>query len=564
MSSYLYICANQENLPPIKKWLKSLGASYSTKDNIFGLVELFIAADAPSLQNNFSFLGYAINDEKQTISFDGSDVLPTSPQAGCYLQIQSNKLKTIISSDVFAQVSRFYFSSEGICAVSDSLAVLAELRRAVGIACKPNIEALLARSWINGITQQQTSHQTIVQDIVMALPGEVLKVRKLYSPKMSSERATWAIANSDYEDTLRNAAQNMIGFIWGIHQHESLSSTFNLSGGLDSRTVLAAAIHLHDKKSEIDIKSNIDRPNDFAIAKQICNKFNLSLNNNFSVYEGDNEKVERLANWYLCNAGTYDPLHSPAAIKSSGLKFEFGGHGAELYKGNYGWRSVNQIGKKLQSHIYEAFLSQSQTGLMRGGINAMHEYGSEWHYLFYRNSIHAGRSTMTSLHAARPLLNKNLVSLTYSPINPWQAPGKGQWSIVNDILVYLSPTLAVLPFDDERKNMSNEQVTSRHNHLGSLRKIEPYKIVGQPKKFAGKPLPCFLQLASQKGFSGGLQEEKLARLCRLDMVPSELQEHFSHLLIEAEKKFHSPEEYKAASKAPSVAVGKLLSMHLFS
>lgn len=381
--------------------------------------------------------------------------------------------------------------------------MISEVMKILGHDPRPNIEAMRGRAWKNAMAAQLISPDTVIDGVNMAIPGSVLEYDARLESLMIYREAQGAAQVGHYADMLNRGALQIARYVATLASLPALT-TLGLSGGLDSRICLAAA-QVVGALPELRIGSLEARRRDFEIASALAAKAGFELNRPMGDILGDYERLQSFNTWALSCLGIYDPLYSPRNYRARGLSFAISGHGAELYKGNYGWRPLSKL-DGYRNNI--AFRNQSAEAVRALGVEPEHPWATEWHYFGYRNAIHSGRFTMSSVLGARPIANRDLLRLAYSGSNIWPAPAKGAPSIVNDILIALSPSLAAVPFDDPAKDMSQEFISARRAALDvSLDTPAPYKLVGKLTDNPG-PIPAFVERARKRGFAGNIQPKR--------------------------------------------------------
>lgn len=168
------------------------------------------------------------------------------------------------------------------------------------------------------------------------------------------------------------------------------------------------------------------------------------------------EKINYIGSNLFFSGGMYDPLLRSFSrlVQYSRLVFSLGGHGAEVYKGNYGWRSIAMLSSSIKK---DSFAVQAIKGLASIGVDCDVPCGSEYHYLAYRNPLHSSRGSILSL-GMRPLLQKSLVSLSYSCANRHPRPAKNRPNIVTDMLLSMGQEFVATQFDKIDKMPSSVYV----------------------------------------------------------------------------------------------------------
>ena len=124
---------------------------------------------------------------------------------------------------------------------------LTEVRRALGLPNSLNEPLFMARTSVWVVGDQLLNTQTFINDITYNLPGGRLDVswrdeRIVCSASHSGAPAIFSARGAGYEEALRDAAASMTGLLAGLLSVEVPAIRFDLSGGQDSRLVLAAAL----------------------------------------------------------------------------------------------------------------------------------------------------------------------------------------------------------------------------------------------------------------------------------------------------------------------------------
>lgn len=561
MANYLVVAAKAHVVSSLSDWFNEGSFFRFRVDRNIDVVYISKGALSDIIPGCGIFKGYAIDHENSEIIFSGAGESPSifHPKEGCYLRGQLVGGNFFLGSDLFSQLAVNYFCESGVAAFSDSLFLLAELRRKLGLKNILDQDVALSRAWLNGIASQQVSENSMIQNVLYKPIGSKLRVfgneggaRLKVEREMLPEIFLKDI--DDYRSTLAEGAERISSLIATYGELANAGCNVNISGGLDSRVCFAAALRSNGY-NDFTFTSNKKSLDDYEVAEEICKKHSVHIGHSRKM---DRIVQERLPTWFAFSAGLYDPLHAPG-FRLRNVNFEIGGHGAEAIKGNYGWRSISSIEPKgFNNEVKEAFQNQAKQGLLPLGVSPESNFASEWHYLAYRNSIHSGRSTMTSLVSSRPILQSNLVGLSFSGVNEYSTPKKNDPSIISDLLIYLNEDLAKARFDKQEKNLSEGYVRDRRKYLGAATgEAYPYKIVGSPDTVSSGPLELVLKLALQHGFKSGLFSDKIKKLSRngYDKIPSPIRNHFDHHLELVENHLADP---VSSSSKESLAAGKLM------
>lgn len=486
--------------------------------------------------------------------------------------------------------------------MSDSVLVLTALRRQLGLPNRANIDASLSRAWVHGLSSQLLGTGTLIDGISYAPPGSRIHVDIFGTqPILRVERGLaeelFLTDVTDYKYTLVESAQRVASVISALAQLPDTSTTISLSGGTDSRVCLAGALS-HANRDKLFFVTNSSHPHDYPAVKGLSDRCG------FDFRHPPKQKTmvrEMVPGWFLSCAGIYDPLQSVGPIRAA-INFMIGGHGAEVYKGNFGWRPLSAITPakvghvsairkskfmtkvsiwarvrdilssglgacrfsgfpKVAADISEAAYKEASQGLGAVGIDPEDRWATEWHYLFYRNAIHAGRSSMRSLLGVSPLLQRELVGLSRSSLNAYPAPKKNAPSIVTDMLIALNPELALMPFDNLLKNMDSAYIEERSGFLGRVTDIKPYIVVGHPCAVNSGVPKFFLKLAADRGFQGAFTQDTIRKLVRqgYEAIPDEVRHAYQlpKFLVDNEL----PEKITGSSWQ-CIAAGKIMAFLL--
>lgn len=562
MANYLIICADASRSAVIEPWLNAADGAATDMHKVAshgGNVCYYVANQGKSdaTKDGGIFKGYAIDHEKRHILFSGGTSAPNVhwPLEGCYIRLQQDQNDMVIGNDLFAQLPMLYFREKGVVVISDSVFMLTEVRRLLGIPNRIHIDAALSRAWVHGMASHPLGTSTLIDGVQFCPPGSKIRITisgnkpVSYIEKVLAEE--FFSANiTDYRDTILQAAQRAAAVVAAITQIPETTTTLSLSGGLDSRVCLATALAFGNKNS-LFFKTNPASKDDYVVAKDLSRCLNFEFKD---PPKNTIASKESIASWFLSCAGIYDPPIGGGSVYNPN-QFRITGVGAEAIKGYFGWRPLSaikpvkvgyvsavlpglkryktalrrsqgglraifpecpdvlvSIGRvlsnkswvppKAEEDISEAAYREASQGLRVVGIDAENKWASEWHYLCFMNSIHGGRFTVNSLLGLTPLLQHTLVGLSRSSLNAYPAPEAGSPSIMTDVLIALNPALALIPFDEQNKNLASTYVAERSNFLGRVTSIEPYAVVGEPSAVHSGTPQMFLRLVRERSFTG--------------------------------------------------------------
>ncbi|GEK79694.1 hypothetical protein [Agrococcus baldri] len=522
---------------------------------------LVYVTNSGAISDGVIFQGYGIDHHAERMTFAGASSGRTpdaaTPLEGSYFTARIGAQQIRCGADVYGFVPMVWTSGQTLTAVSDSYLTLIAMRRSLGLPCTPDEETIRGRMWLNSMSLQQLGRETYCREIRYATPGTELRIG--LSSGSVEERPLNLVdyytgGFDSHADAVTVAASRMVRTFKTYAETGGLT-TLGLSGGTDSRVCLAAALAA-DMDESLHVATRNNGSADYPIAVSLSERFGFPLNKQDPRVRGTVEKIDDAASWAGTSIGLYDALYTPPGFSRRELPvFSVGGQGAEISKGNFGWRPVTDIGMPTEG------MDQSLRALKVIGADPDDRWGSEWHYLAFRNAIHGGRATLSSEYVARPAAQIPLIGLSRSALNDLPAPRKGAPSIVLDMLIKLSPELASLPFDDQRKNASAEYIAARLDRVGGpldYAALSPYAIAGSGRSSHGI-LGSHLDIAKAAGFTGNLDPTSL--MPRVD-VPFR---HFHELVPEVVRGWldainpSSVKRFGAAAREAG-AVGKLLGL----
>ncbi len=568
VANYLYIIASSQKRSVIFEWFRKYGSEHEYDEKILenGSFTIFIGAQPKLKSSGEFFLGYSLDHAQRCIHFSGQTIntSPSNQLEGCFIRGIRRNGSLSIENDYFAMLPLLFFSEPGVFAASDSFFILAILRSALGFTNKLKQIALLGRAWIGGLAGKLLSNNTPIEAIKFCPPGNGIAIcfneQGDVSVKNTKTNEFSKIMTGRYLDELHLAGEEICAVIRTFAEIKGSYIRLALSGGLDSRALLGAILISTPLAGEVLVGTNPKNKLEFTAAKRVTDHLGLTLN--APAPDIETIRNDRAANWFLSCAGIYDPLYSPPRRTVGRSDFTFGGHGAELYKGNYGWRTMQRIASSLPEPLRSAFQRDVEAGLVALGVAPNDPHGSEWHYAGYRNAIHSGRSTMTSLLGVRPLMNRRLFKLTHSTNNQHPSPKVGEPTLVHDLLILFDSALAELPFSDTRKALEPDYIKGRKLQVGSLSRPAAYKIIGSPKNMPTNPVKFFQTIARFHGFSGDLGSAQIKALVAAgcDKIPDDLVEAYSECARVATIALARGHPLDAKE---SNAIGKIISFNAF-
>jgi hypothetical protein len=469
------------------------------------------------------------NQEKMKNEYEGS-----------YISAIYNNEKMIIRNDLFSYLPVIYFMNENLFVCSDSMYIISEIRKMLNLECKLNKKVVHSRAWTHGLACAPMSNESQIQDVYLLSTGKSIEIginkKRFHSKhilssknivKHSNLKQKFDVQFDNYKDAIRSATQKMAHSTMSLLHLDDVLIKFGLSGGLDSRIILAAILQKPELLGNIAITTNEhpSRKGDFDVVEKLANQFGFEFNNNekLSLHKKKHslvtEKTEdRFALWVLSSMGLFDMMYIHDSYWPIPHIIDMGGHGAESIKGTFspmkfedyikpkkvstkakfsrkGLRYMREA--KEANIVHDSIRSELSSALATSGID-LDEFASiQWHYLSYKSPIANGRFLDCSSIGIRPFIQHNLFALSVSEINPFKQAKRGEPTMLHDMLILLYPELAAVGFENEKSNVSEEYIQSRLEALGGrlqLSESEPYAIYGKISDLRNGPPTAFLNM----------------------------------------------------------------------
>ena len=104
---------------------------------------------------------------------------------GAYVSAIFADGKLSIRNDKFSYLPVIHFSSKKLFVCSDSMYVISEVRKALGMPCKLNQKVMHSRAWTHGLSCAVMSNQTQIKNVELLSPGKHIEI-KLHEKAFSS------------------------------------------------------------------------------------------------------------------------------------------------------------------------------------------------------------------------------------------------------------------------------------------------------------------------------------------------------------------------------------------
>ena len=450
---------------------------------------------------------------------------------GTYISAVFDKGKFCVRNDLFSYLPVIHFTEKDLFICSDSLFIISELRKGLGIPCKLNKEVMYSRSWTYGLACALMSNETQIKGVQILSPGKHIEIdtSKPTMQYIEEKNAGNNVVSSNLRDyfsndfesytkAIRSATNDFLRTVTGVLQLEEVLITFGLSGGLDSRIILAALLHKPELMNRVSISSNPhpSRKSDFDVVSRLSEEFGFEFNNSKKLashldkFNIEKQTIEdRYALWVLSFMGVFDMMYLRDSYWPTPSIIEMGGHGAETIKATFAKKDFVSLFPLTRKSIFEFYKvfdrrkrkkrvkHEMSNGLKSSGIDLNDPDSLQWHHLCYKSPIQNGRYIDHSMIAIRPFIQRSLFSLAISKLNPFIDSGPEEPTILHDMLILLNPELAMHEFENSKTNLSEEYVQSRLNELGGKLQFSNsnrYSIHGLISDIKNGPPEIFLHM----------------------------------------------------------------------
>ena len=464
--------------------------------------------------SNEFFSGWMIDHEHSSIHLGQQGYLASKKfdsemdlreKEGAFVHLKWEKKTIELTHDCFGLYPILSFQEKDFFVASDSLLVLSKIRTMMNINNTVNGRVHATRSWGHGLAQCIMSTKTIVKGIEYLPPASSIKVSAIehdgeipvlsVTKKIPKMPRFFSAPKDAYEDILTRGLKEIIGPIKAMEATHGVQTFLGLSGGLDSRVLLACALHELKGASKMAVRTNThsSSKNDLEVVQNLAEEYGFLFNQPDSTFDEKRGKDRTMvsvrnpfSNWALTNLGLFDMMYVYSRHWNHPTEIELGGHGAEIIKGTFGrfslFRSAFRYRTPLKYFKIRREINQSLRVL---GVPFTSKNKVQWHHLCYKSAIQNGRTIPRKMVALRPFMNKYLCS--YGLHNPNN-------NLLSDLLIVMDERMASLPFDDNAKNMSKQYIQGRKKELGHVDVTNiapPYTVFGTMENICNGVLSSF-------------------------------------------------------------------------
>ena len=623
MSNYLLAFGKSETIEAVKNFFTNENKECSeisivnTQDG-FSLLSINKSEHLVQDENGISFFrGWFQDHDSQSIvlgqkgynEWKNSNPESNKEYEGAYVHALFEGLTLTVRNDLFSYLPVIHFSNRDLFVCSDSLYVISEVRKTLGLQCKLNQKVMHSRAWTQGLACAVMSNDTQIEGVRLLSPGKHIEIcmkRKNFSSeyilqtknivKSTNLKELFAVDFDNYKQAIRDAATKMAQSTMSLLHLDDVMIKFGLSGGLDSRIILAAVLQKPELLENIAITTNThpSRKGDFKVVEKLSKKFNFKFNDDEKIrshkrkHSLETVKIEdRFVLWILSSMGLFDMMYLHDSYWPNPYIIDMGGHGAESIKGTFtpvkfedyikpkkvstkamfsrnGLKYIREA--KEANTVYDAIRSELSNALDSNGIN-LDEYGSiQWHYLSYKSPIANGRFLDRSSIGIRPFIQHSLFALSVSEINPFKQVKKGEPTMLHDMLILLNPDLSAIDFENKKSNISEDYIQSRLEELGGrlqLSESQSYTIYGKISDMENGPPSAFLNRVKHDFKPDGNDMKSVLGALEVawaNITNSKVKDAYKSAYETAIERLNDPDYYPPSAGTPAA---KIISNSLF-
>ncbi|MGQ7788431.1 hypothetical protein [Nesterenkonia sp. K-15-9-6] len=457
---------------------------------------------------NSTFQGYCWQGSDLIIGQDGAHEYSQDDHGhvgfdsdGCYILARKSVDGWTVGTDSRGLARLFFYEAGDIWALSSSLTELvAHLRRnRVILSARP--ELLRPFGERGAFTSQLTSSETYFSGIRL-LPSFTRITLTDRGPKLHQ---TPASAAESYEAHLSEYLSVWRARAMTLLRDPKISIAADLSGGLDSRTVLALLLSTGEFSTEqarFRLASSPDKTEDLRAASTIAEHYGLELNGPRIPGQSVTDEAGTLEHWKTNSMGVYLPLYLNNR-KSAPSQFQAHGAGGGNFRPHFKDSSISdrikRYKRRLSAEDYTGWLETARADMRNLSKHRPHTPPMILHYREFRNRFHFGhnphrRAMFTPLNSAMT------DSLTDGP------QGVNARQLYFDIMESLAPGLKDLPYDRADKAPTQQERESVTR--AELTDAAPGRIFGDSTH--GDLLASRLRLETSNAYETWLSEAERA------------------------------------------------------
>lgn len=382
---------------------------------------------------------------------------------GRFCLIQSTPTSVIARTDVLGQEVLYYFHSERGWGISNSFLALAEHLKSNGVHLHADADSWRLGFLLGPLGQGPISNDTYISDIKILPADSCIKIDIasggffLKIEKLEDVSGIHVSTRDEYVDSLIKFVEKSASRSLTLIKRYNERVRVDLSGGQDSRFVLATLVAAPGIIDRVNFHSNRAWADDYKVATELGRAFGFKiLNKPISLAKSSIRKAYRL--WKLGSLGTYLPVY-PALGDAPQDALHFHGACGECYRdyfGATGRELISKVRNAYSSDLADIFSQRLASSFVGMDSDIAAPESMMIHYRHFRSRFHFGRSAYKNLSGRliTPLASPDLLrAATY--LSEHQ---RIRFQLELDVFMLVDPRLARISFDDPRKNFGDADI----------------------------------------------------------------------------------------------------------
>lgn len=364
------------------------------------------------------------------------------------------------STDLFGQEAIYYYAQDGVWGISNSFLLLCRELKSRGINLTLDYDQASILKIKHGFTQQLISNDTLINEIKVSPREKILIINKTNTKTSFIDINTESRGQGSYEDDINNFLNRNLEINLALTSYFKNRVTVDITGGVDSRLVLATLIDSGVDLSTINFVCAKGANNDYYVASLLADEFNFKITNKSFTY-GQGTQEELYDFWKLGNIGVYYPIYFPSSVRPQSLLHYHGACG-ECYRDFYGMSAKDYLeeiasSQKDQKALFSLNRKFGKT-LHDSKVAVDSKLSMFHHYKDFRSRFHFGRSAFRNLneYTVTSLSSPHLL-YAFNKLDDYE---KENGSLVLDIFLASCPNILNIPFDEDSKNFEIKEIES--------------------------------------------------------------------------------------------------------
>lgn len=433
---------------------------------IYGSGFFFISSFNGGRKYNFS--GYMCLNESIVIGERGlnkyledfEDLNLYEEIEGRFSIVHESDDKVIARTDAFGQDAIYYYFNNGVWALSNSFLLLCRNLYEEGIDVSLDYDQAQSLKVKHGFTQQLISNDTLIHQVKLLPMDKIMVIDKKERRLKFDKLPGYTFEEYSYCEKIEHYVGRAACINRSLLKYFKGRVTVDITGGVDSRLVLATILASGVDLSDVNFLCAKDAGDDYRVASLLAEKYGFEIKNKSFVYGQGSQEV-LFDFWKLGNLGVYNPVYFPSSTRPQRL-IHFHGASGECFRDFYGTDAFSYLSKVAKgqndqdgvlalNRKFGKFLSCTD-----GPVESSEVMFS--HYLHFRSRFHFGRSTFRNLgeYFVSPLSSLALLSA----FRMLSLKEKENRSLLLDVFLMCGHDILDIPFDEESKCFSFEDIQS--------------------------------------------------------------------------------------------------------